>query len=534
MASPTGTDLLIPFQEAALEDIQPTYDRLRASFHAGKTKNIQFRLQQLRKLYWGLTDLESVIFQSLWKDLHKCHHEAVLTEVDWCKNEILFFIKNLEKFAKDQPIDDVPATFWAMKHRIRSEPYGTVLVMGAFNYPFMLSVLPMLGAIAAGNTVIVKPSEHAPHTAMAIKKLLESVDPDCYAVLNGALPVSQAVLDLKFDKIAFTGSRGVGTIVAKKAAETLTPVLLELGGQNPGFVTKNADVKLAARRLLWGKCSNAGQVCLSQNYAMVERSVLNQFIAELNAQYRIFYPKGAQESPDFCRIINRPSFDRIKGMLDSTGGKIVMGGRTDADDLYIEPTVVLVDDINDSMIIHESFGPIWSVVPYDDLDKAIEFANKVDPTPLSMFAFGSDAETKKIMDGVSSGGATINDSYTHASLTVAPFGGVGASGQGNYHGKYSFKAFSHERTIAKVPAWVDKLLRVRYMPYQRSDLERFRKMQAGSVNFDRQGNVTRGLGYWIALVLGLGGSSAKGAAVRWGILLAVAVSLGVRRKTLGL
>ena len=257
-------------------------------------------------------------------------------------------------------------------------------------------MVPDIGAIAAGNTVLLKPSEHSEATAMVLKKIFdESLDPECYKCVNGALPVSQALLEQKYDKIVFTGGRAVGTIVAKKAAETLTPTLLELGGRNPAFVTKNTNVKMAARRLLWAKCVNAGQICLSQNYALVERSIVSEFIAELNRNLKTFMPNGTKESPDFCRIVNKSSFHRLKKMIDSSRGKIVLGGAMDEDELFIEPTVVLTEDLEDSMIAEESFGPIWSIVPVDNIDQAISIANKIDPTPLTLFTFGSDAENQK-------------------------------------------------------------------------------------------------------------------------------------------
>lgn len=391
-------ELSIPaFEATSLEDIATAHSKLRSTYRSGRTKDIQFRLKQLRKFYWAICDLEELMKQALWKDFRKGEHEAVLTEISWAKGDCLDLVNNLEKWSKDEPVIGVPATFWAMKHRIRFEPLGTVLVIGAFNYPFQLTLLPFLGALAAGNTVIIKPSELSPHSAMVMKMIIDRLDPESYVCINGALPVSQAVLDLKFDKIAFTGGRNVGTIIAKKAAETLTPVLLELGGQNPAFVTKNANVKVAARRLLWGKTLNAGQVCLSHNYVLIERSVLNEFIAEINKQYRVFMPQGAKANPDYCRIVNKSNFDRMKRMLDHTSGKIVMGGTSDESDLFIEPTAVLVDKMNldDSMIAEESFGPIWSIVPWDNLDDAINFANEIDPTPLAMFTFGSDAENEK-------------------------------------------------------------------------------------------------------------------------------------------
>lgn len=384
------------FELTPLEDIPTKVDQLRASFRTGRTKDMKFRLTQLRKLYWSIVDNTPLIEEALLRDLRKSKYESTVSEIDWCKRECLDMANNLEKWARDEPVVNLPLEFRAMGHRIRNEPLGVVLVIGSYNYPFQLNLVPVIGALAAGNCVVLKASEASPNSAMVLKKIFDdALDPECYAYVNGALAESQAVLNQKFDKIAFTGGKGVGKIVAQKAAETLTPVLLELGGQNPAFVTKNANIKLAARRLLFQKVLNAGQVCLSHNYILVERSILPKFLGELNGQLRVFMPKGARKSPDFARVVNSRHYARLKKMLDSTMGKIVLGGSMDEEDLFIEPTAVLVDDIQDSMMTEESFGPIFAVMAYDTLDQAIQIANEVDSTPLALFCFGTDAEAKK-------------------------------------------------------------------------------------------------------------------------------------------
>lgn len=384
------------YATTSLDDITTAANTIHTSFRSNKTKDVQFRLRQIRKLYWGIVNNEKLIEAALRKDMRKCKHEAVLTEIAWIKAECLDFTKNLEKWVEEESIINVPMQYLAMKPRIRNEPLGKVLIIGAYNFPFQLNITPLIGAIAAGNTVVLKPSELSPHSAMVIKKIFdEALDPECYICVNGKVDETKHILEHKFDKIVFTGGKRTGTIIAKKAAETLTPCLLELGGQNPAFVTKNGDVKLAARRLLWNKTLNAGQVCLSQNYVLIERSVLSTFIGELNNQYRTMMPKGAKASPDYSRLPNKHHFDRLKAMLDNSKGKIVMGGKMDEADLFIEPTVVLVDDVDDSMMVEESFGPIWSIFPVDSLDQAIGIAHKIDPTPLSLFTFGSDAENEK-------------------------------------------------------------------------------------------------------------------------------------------
>lgn len=502
------------FESTSLDAITAQVELLRKTYRTNKTKDIKFRQQQIRKLYWGIVDYAPLIEEALMKDMGKSKFEAHLTEMDWVKNEAINVANKLETWAKDESVVDLPMTYWPMKPRIRNEPLGQILIIGAFNYPFQLNITPLIGAIAAGNCVVLKPSELSPHSAMIIKRIVdEYLDPECYVCINGALEETKHVLDHKFDKIMFTGGKKTGAIIATKAAQSLTPVLLELGGLNPAFVTKSGDVKLAARRLLWQKCLNAGQLCLSHNYVLIERSALSEFVDELNVQYRTFMPKGAKDS-DLSRIVNKGHHDRLMKMLSNTKGKVVMGGSSDEEKLWIEPTAVLVDSIEDSMMVEESFGPIWSIMPFDSLDEAIEIANKVDPTPLALFTFGTDAENNKVLENVTSGGATINDAFFHASINATPFGGVGGSGQGNYHGYYSFKAFSHQRIIAQVPSWADKLLRVRYMPYSFSELDRYRTLNGLSPNFGRDGNVIAGLKYWLGFMGGMGGKSTAGAAAR--------------------
>ena len=255
---------------------------------------------------------------------------------------------------------------------------------------------PLIGAIAAGNTVVVKPSENTPYTSAVIQKVLTSaLDTSSYIVVQGAIPQTQALLAERWDKIFFTGSTNVGRIVAKAAAPHLTPVVLELGGINPAIVTKNANPKLVARRMLWGKTLNAGQVCTSQNYLLIERSILPAVVEEFKKAYKEFYPNGAKESPDYCRIINQASFNRIKSQLDSSNGKILLGGTVDEEDRFIEPTLVQVDSTDDPLVTQESFGPINTVIAVDSADEAIKLANNVMSTPLGLYPFGSKAENEK-------------------------------------------------------------------------------------------------------------------------------------------
>ncbi|KAI1764154.1 aldehyde dehydrogenase [Hypoxylon sp. FL1150] len=519
-----GVDIKIPtFEATPLDDIARIAATARSSFQSQKTKDVEWRLVQLRKLYWGLTDYTEKFQAALKKDLNKPPHDAILSEIHHLIQDLNLTLKKLKDWAKDDKDIDYPWTFSAMKPRIKKEPLGAVLVIGAYNVPLMLSLAPFIGAMAAGCTAVLKPSENAPATAMVMKEMVEKyLDPSSFFVVNGAIPESTALLNEKWAKIFYTGNNTVARIVSKKAAETLTPVTLELGGRNPSFVSKSADVALAARRLLWGKTMNAGQICLSQNYVLVEREVLDDFIKYLKATYQEFYPNGPKSSEDYGRIINERQFDRIKKMLDTTKGEIVLGGETDRADLYISPTVVLVDSLDDPMMTEESFGPIWSIVPYDNLEDAINVANKVDPTPLSLMTFGSKSENEKILNNVTSGGASINDAWMHGAIATLPFGGVGESGTGSYHGRASFDCFTHRRTVVEVPGWMDKLLRVRYVPFSPTEFKRHLWMTGSKPGFDREGRVLSGPSYWLWLVFGLGGPSAKGALLRWMVLLASA------------
>jgi beta-apo-4'-carotenal oxygenase len=391
--------VVIPeFQATALDAIPKMAADARGAFRTHKTKKLQWRQVQLRKLYWAMDDYQPQLLAALEQDLHKSGFEALLTEIDWVKKDCMFMLDHLERFAKDEKLGspDVPLTYSIMNFRVRKEPLGTTLIIGPYNYPVQLLLAPLVGAIGAGCTAVIKPSELTPACAMVMKEMIEArLDPTAFAVVNGAIPETNALMNEKWDKIFFTGSATVGTIIAKKAAETLTPVVLELGGKNPAFVTKNANLALAARRLMWGKTMNSGQVCMSQNYVLIEKDLVPTFIEHLKQANKDMFPNGPKASPDLSRIVNGRHFQRIKKMLDDTKGKIVMGGGMDESENFIEPTAVLVDSVDDAMMKEESFGPIFSIYPVNSLDEALNVANLVHRTPLSLYAFGSKAENNR-------------------------------------------------------------------------------------------------------------------------------------------
>ncbi|KKY33671.1 putative fatty aldehyde dehydrogenase [Diaporthe ampelina] len=516
-----GSKVDIPaFAPTAVDSIPETCSAVRAGFRTLKTKDLEYRKVQLRKLYWAIKDHGAQLEEALMRDLRKSAYESRFAEIDWAANDCMFMLDNLDNFAKDE-YPPVPFVFKTNKVRIRKEPLGSALIIGTYNFPFMLTVVPLVGAIAAGCTAVLKPSEGAPNVAMVIKSIVEgSLDPEAYRVVNGAVPETTALLDQKWDKIFYTGSANVARIICKRAAENLTPVTLELGGRNPAFVTRNADLKLAAKRLLWAKTLCAGQVCLSQNYVLVEREAVDDFIKQLNAANKQAFPQGARASPDLCRVVNERHFLRMKKMVDESKGKIVMGGEMDQSELFIAPTAVLVDSPDDSMMKEESFGPVFCIIPFDTLGDAIDIANNIDPTPLALFGFGTREEFNKLINAVTSGGASYNDSFIHASIQTVPFGGVGESGTGSYRGKASFDTFTHQRSIAETPAWAEATLRVRYQPYDWSQLNMLKMLTERRPNFDREGRVVRGLGYWFRVLLGLGTAEKKGALLRWLVLAA--------------
>ncbi|CAD6505203.1 BgTH12-00697 [Blumeria graminis f. sp. triticale] len=512
------------FQSTAIESIPSTVARCRNTFRSQKTKPIEYRIHQLRNLYWGLTDYSDAIVKACKQDLGKPVYETYLTEIDWCKNDIIFVTENLKKWMKDEAACDMPLSYSFVRPRIRKEPLGTVLVIGAYNFPFQLSLCPFIGAIAAGCTGVLKPSEVSPASAMVLRTIFEKyLDPSAFTIVNGAVPETTALLEEKWDKIFYTGNTQVGTIIAKKAAETLTPVCLELGGRNPAIITNNADPRLAARRLIWGKLMNAGQVCISQNYILVQRDTLSAVVEQMSLALNEFYPNGQKLSRDYARIVNQRHFSRIKKMLDETRGKILIGGGMDEADNFIEITIVEVTDTDDSMIANESFGPLIPLLVFDDLEEAIRLANSIHSTPLGLYAFGSSNETEKMLNEITSGGASINDAFFHGSIRTLPFGGVGDSGQGAYRGKSSFDTFTHFRSVTTTPAWMENLLSLRYPPYD-GKLKKARALNDLKPNFDRDCKEIKDSRYWVKLLLSLGGGSIYLSLTKWATIILIALA----------
>ncbi|SAN16783.1 Aldehyde dehydrogenase [Staphylococcus aureus] len=424
---------------------QKFYDS-KAFFNTQQTKDISFRKKQLKKLSKAIKSYESDILEALYTDLGKNKVEAYATEIGITLKSIKNARKELKNWTKTKNVD-TPLYLFPTKSYIKKEPYGTVLIIAPFNYPFQLVFEPLIGAIAAGNTAIIKPSELTPNVARVIKRLInETFDANYIEVIEGGIEETQTLIHLPFDYVFFTGSENVGKIVYQAASENLVPVTLELGGKSPVIVDETANIKVASERICFGKFTNAGQTCVAPDYILVHESVKDDLITALSKTLREFYGQNIQQSPDYGRIVNLKHYHRLTSLLNSAQMNIVFGGHSDEDERYIEPT--LLDHVtNDSAIMQEEiFGPILPILTYQSLDEAIAFIHQR-PKPLSLYLFSEDENaTQRVINELSFGGGAINDTLMHLANPKLPFGGVGASGMGRYHGKYSFDTFTHEKS----------------------------------------------------------------------------------------
>lgn len=436
-------------------------ERQKAYFKSGATKSVDFRIHQLETLKKMLVEHEDELNQAVYNDFKKPKLEMYATELGILHNEISYVLKNLKKWASPQKVSGSLVNFPSKNYTV-AEPYGSVLVIAPWNYPVQLALLPAVGAIAAGNTVVLKPSELTSHTSEALKRIIERwFKEEFFAVVEGGVDTNQELLAQNFDHIFFTGSTRVGKIVMEAAAKNLTPVTLELGGKSPCIVDESADLETAARRIAWGKFVNAGQTCVAPDYLLVQSSVQEKFLDYYKEAVIEFYGGNPKESPDYPRVINQDHFERLEGYLND--GEVYLGGEVDASECYIAPTVLRDIKKGASIMEEEIFGPILPVLSFEDLDDAIEVINaKEKPLALYLFTNKSEAE-ETIIEKCSFGGGAINDVLAHLGNHHLPFGGVGSSGMGAYHGKRSFDTFSHTKSIMKKSFWMD--IPFRYAPY---------------------------------------------------------------------
>ena len=439
--------------------IQTTREKQQQYFLSGATLALPFRKQALRKLLQAMKQYERQLADALWQDLHKSYEEAYLTELSIVYGEIRNHLRHLSRWArperKSSPLAIMPAS-----SRIIKEPLGNTLIIAPWNYPVQLLLNPLVGAISAGCTAMLKPSPYVPNVSRVLTELIRNTFPTEYiAIVEGNREINKMLLAERWDMIFFTGSPALGKMVMEAAAKHLTPVVLELGGKSPCIIDKTANLSVAAKRIAWGKALNAGQTCIAPDYLMIHEDVKDKFLKLLVKEWKHLLTKNPQEAKHFVRIVNDKALDRLIGYLND--GTVYHGGRYDKSERFLEPTILTNVSPDAPVMQEEIFGPIFPVLTFKHIDDVISFVTKREK-PLALYYFGTD--DKKILRHTSSGGTCINDVIMHIVNHKTPFGGVGNSGMGAYHGKDSFLTFSHRRSVIKTPTWVD--MPFRYMPYK--------------------------------------------------------------------
>jgi aldehyde dehydrogenase (NAD+) len=452
------------FITTPLESIAPKVAAARTAFDQGTTRPHAWRVATLERLRGLLEEREGRLLDALAADFGKPRAEAWLTEIGFTIGDINHTLAHLPLWMKPDRVS-TPVAFKPGSSHIVPEPVGVTCVIAPWNYPVQLLLVPMVAAIAAGNAVIAKPSELAPNTAAELVDLIDSLGDAAVGVVQGGVAETTELLAQRFDHILYTGNSRVARIVMRAAAEHLTPVTLELGGKSPAIVSKNANIAVAGKRIAWGKFVNAGQTCIAPDYVLVDRSVHDQLVAAIGESIQSFYGDDVQASSDFTRIVNEPHFHRLEKLLHN--GTVAVGGQSDADTRYIAPTVLTGITRDDPVMAEEIFGPVLPVIAVDSLDEAISFVNEgsaLGDKPLALYTFSeSDDENDKVLANCTSGGACVNGTLLHISNPNLPFGGVGESGMGAYHGKFGFDTFSHHRSVHSRSTKLDPALM--YPPY---------------------------------------------------------------------
>jgi len=442
--------------------IKTVIERQKEYFRSGKTRPLEFRIGQLKRLKDGIERNEKIILEALYRDLRKSEIEAYNSEVLVVTADFDYTLRRVKKWVRPKKVR-TPLMHLPAKSLIYPEPAGVVLILSPWNYPFQLTFVPLIGAIAAGNCAILKPSEYAPHMSAAVAEIIRhDFEEDYITVVEGGVEVSKALLQEKFDHIFFTGSTEVGKMVMRAASQHLTPVTLELGGKSPCIVWKDANIEVASRRILWGKFLNAGQTCVAPDYLLVHRDIGSKFTEALIEGIRKFYGPSPQQSKDYARIINETHFERLKKYLEE--GTVVFGGEHDKKDLYISPTLLSNVKESSPVMQDEIFGPILPIIEFETIKDVMDRI-KSKPKPLSLYLFTDDKSVQDvILRSTSSGGVCINDTVSHIIGSDLPFGGVGESGFGSYHGKASFDSFTHYKSVLRRSFSFDA--RMKYPPYQ--------------------------------------------------------------------
>ena len=444
-------------------NIEEILEQQRAYFRSGATLSVDFRIENLKKLYRAVQKYESEIGKTLCSDLGKSDFEGFMCETGLVLSELHYMIRHTRRFARERTVH-TPLSQFASRSYQKPTPYGNTLIMSPWNYPFLLTLDPLADAIAAGNTAIVKPSAYSPATSALIREIIqECFPPEYVAVVTGGREENRFLLEQKFDFVFFTGSQRVGKEVLRHTAETLTPAVLELGGKSPCIVDSTAKIKLAAKRIVFGKFINCGQTCVAPDYILCQRSVKDQLVHEICLQIKAQYGEAPLSNPDYGRIINEKHFERICGLIDRE--KTVLGGETDRETLQITPTVMDNVSWDDAVMQQEIFGPVLPVLTFDTFEEVYSLlAGK--PKPLALYLFSEDKRRMaEASQRCSYGGGCMNDTLIHLATSEMGFGGVGESGMGAYHGRDGFNVFSHTKSIVEKKTWID--LPMRYQPYNK-------------------------------------------------------------------
>ncbi|MAD11345.1 MAG: aldehyde dehydrogenase [Flavobacteriaceae bacterium] len=444
-----------------MKEIKSIYDSQKQFLKSKETLSIKYRKQSLKKLFSTINKYENDIYDALMIDLGKSNYETYLSEILFVKKEIRTMIKNLNYWAQPKRISGSIYNF-PSKDFVIPEPYGCVLNISPWNYPFNLALVPTIGAVAAGNTVVIKPSEHSPEINKILVTIIkESFDPGHVTTVIGDSKEAQELLKLRWDFIAFTGSTTVGKIVAKAAAEFLTPTMLELGGKNPCIVEESSNIKLTAKRIVWGKFVNCGQTCIAPDYIMVQNKIKDKLIEALKSSIQDAYGTNPMESKSYGRLVNKSNFDRINKMVK--GGKIIYGGDSDASKKFISPTLLLDQNLESGAMKEEIFGPVLPIISYESIDEAYNIIDRFEK-PLGAYIFTKNKKSiEKFKNEISAGAIVVNDSIIQFINSNMPFGGIGESGMGSYHGQHSFDTFTHFKPFIKRSFLPDPF--IRYAPY---------------------------------------------------------------------
>ncbi len=436
-------------------------------FESGKTREYDFRISQLKALRDVIIKYDGALKDALWEDLHKSPEEVYLTEISIVLQELNFHIKHLGKWMKPEKVK-TPVHLWPSRSRIVPEPLGSALIIAPWNYPFQLLINPLVGALSAGCTAVLKPSPYVPRISQVMEEMIaEAFPPELVTVFQGGREVNTALLDQPFDIIFFTGSPDLGRLVMHSAADKLIPVVLELGGKSPCVVDRDADLDIAARRIAWGKTVNAGQTCIAPDYLFAHKDIKDELIRKIDENIRSMYGSDPSASPHFPRIVNEKAFDRLEKLMNH--GSIHSGGERDREERYISPTIIDSVKPEHPIMGEEIFGPLLPVMTFSDPGEVADYVNSGEK-PLAFYFFGKERRGKELMEKVPFGGGCINEILLHIANHHMPFGGVGGSGQGRYHGKESFTAFSHRKSLVIGSTRLD--LPFRYVPFRQFSMIR--------------------------------------------------------------